>query len=582
MLFDRFKIFNPKTKISRFNIQPSWCVAWGKLDSIPEDFIWHDNRLAIIAADRRAFAISPSKQFVVIGDFWLSNKLELLSKLGLELDNFLGNESEIIALAWEKWGFACLHLLRGMFAFAVWDRDQQTLYCGRDCCGARTLYYTTNNNICWIAPRLRTLAPYRSQDLDLVALRDYLATAFVPGDRTLWRDIKEVPPGTIMRFPKGQITSYWKLQENIQEPDRSLAWHGEQLRSLLDKVIPEYLPSQQPIGVFLSGGLDSSCITALAAKYHDAPVHTYSIHFGDRSPNELEFSSLVANHCQTQHQILEITFKDMWEKLPGTMAHLDNPIGDPLTVPNLLLGRLAKTDVDVILNGEGGDPCFGGPKNQPMLINSLYAGVATQQDQLQAYLTSFKKCAAFLPQLLRPEIWNTVKTQPSVFSAELNADANYLNRLMAINIKFKGANHILTKVNNLTQAVGLLGLSPLFDQRIVELSMEIPPRHKISAAQEKAVLKQAVADLLPEAIINRPKSGMMVPVQIGFREYWQSEARNLLLSRRAEIAPYLEQNLIRQWLEFRGDTWRRYGIKLWLLVSLELWLRVNKQKIKSL
>ena len=576
MLFDRFKILNPKTKISGLNVQPIWRIAWGKLDSTIENVIWYDHGLAIMAPARGALAISPNQQFVVIGDLWLSNKVELLSKLGLELANFWGNNSEIIALAWEKWGFECLYLLRGMFAFAVWDRDQQTLYCGRDCCGARTLYYTTNNNICWISPQLKTLAPYSSQDIDLIALRDYLATAFVPGERTLWRDIKEVLPGTIIRFPEGQITSYWKLQENIQAADRPLAWHGEQLRSLLDKVIQEYLPSQQPIGVFLSGGLDSSSITALAAKYHDAPVHTYSIHFGDQSPNELEFSSLVANHCQTQHRILEITFKDMWEHLSETMAYLDNPIGDPLTVPNLLLGRLAKADVEVILNGEGGDPCFGGPKNQPMLINSLYSPVATQQDPLQAYLNSFKKCAEFLPQLLRPEVWHAVKTQPSVFAAELNVDADYLNRLMAMNIKFKGANHILTKVNNLTQAVGLLGLSPLFDQRIVELSMEIPPRHKLSAAQEKAVLKQAVADLLPEAIINRPKSGMMVPVQIGFREYWQQEARNLLLNRHAEIAPYFEPNLIRQWLEFRGDTWNRYGIKLWLLVSLELWLQVNK------
>ncbi len=576
-LFNRFKTSNPKTKIDSLNVQSSWRVAWGKVDSILEDVTWQDNRLAIIAPEGRAITISPSQQFVVIGDLWLSNKVELLPKLGLEPSNFSGNDSEIIALAWEKWEFECLHLLRGMFAFTVWDRDKQILYCIRDCSGARTLYYTTNKDICWISPQLRTLAPYRSGDIDLVALRDYLATAFVPGERTLWQDIKEVGPGTVIQFPEAKITSYWQLQENTQAADKPLAWHGEKLRYLLDKVVREYLPPQQPVGVFLSGGLDSSSITALAAKFHNEQVHSYSIYFGDKSPNELEFSSLVANHCQTKHHILEISFEDMWERLPETMAYLDNPIGDPLTVPNLLLARLAKADVEVILNGEGGDPCFGGPKNQPMLINSLYGAVVNQQDALQAYLNSFKKCAAFLPQLLKPEVWNAVETQPSVFSAELNnVDANYLNRLMAINIKFKGANHILTKVNNLTQAEGLLGLSPLFDKRIVELSMTIPPIHKLSVAQEKAVLKQAVADLLPEAIINRPKSGMMVPVQIGFRKYWQQEARNLLLNRQAEISPYLDKNLISKWLEFRGDTWRRYGIKLWLLVSLEVWLQVNK------
>ena len=148
---------------------------------------------------------------------------------------------------------------------------------------------------------------------------------------------------------------------------------------------------------------------------------------------------------------------------------------------------------------------------------------------------------------------------------------------MALNIKFKGADHILTKVNNLTQAAGLQGLSPLFDQRLVDLSMQIPPEYKLSGVQEKAVLKQAVVDLLPAEILYRPKSGMMVPVQLGFSQYWRREAKALLLNRKAAIAPYLNQSIIRNWLGYRGDPWQRYGVKLWLLVSLEIWLQVNQK-----
>jgi len=212
-----------------------------------------------------------------------------------------------------------------------------------------------------------------------------------------------------------------------------------------------------------------------------------------------------------------------------------------------------------------------------MLLNQLYGSV-TEQDSLSAYLLSFQKCAADLPQLLKPNIWETVRDQPYIFSQDLNSKIDYLNRLMVLNIKFKGADQILTKVNNLTQAAGLIGHSPLFDQRIVELSMQIPPEYKLSGVQEKAVLKQAVADLLPTQILHRPKSGMMVPVQLGFKQYWKREARSLLLNRKAVIAPYLNQNLIREWLNYEGDTWQRYGVKLWLLVSLEIWLRVNKKK----
>jgi asparagine synthase (glutamine-hydrolysing) len=115
----------------------------------------------------------------------------------------------------------------------------------------------------------------------------------------------------------------------------------------------------------------------------------------------------------------------------------------------------------------------------------------------------------------------------------------------------------------------------LFDRRVVEMSMAIPPAYKLSGVREKAVLKQAVADLLPASIVNRPKSGMMVPVQQGFRKYWQHHARALLLSRQAAIAPYVNRQTIEQWLSFRGDVWGRYGVKLWLLVSLEIWLQVN-------
>jgi asparagine synthase (glutamine-hydrolysing) len=311
-------------------------------------------------------------------------------------------------------------------------------------------------------------------------------------------------------------------------------------------------------------------VTALAVQHHRHPVHTFSIHFGDECPNELEFSDLVAQHCHTQHHILEITFSQMWNRLLETMSYLDDPIGDPLTVPNLLVGELASDFVRVVLNGEGGDPCFGGPKNQPMLIHQLYGS----QDVLQAYLTSFHKCAIDLPQLFLP--WETVKDEPWVFSEDLNSEASYLNRLMALNIKFKGADQILTKVNNLTRAAGLEGRSPLFDQRVVDLSMQIPPEYKLSGVEEKAVLKAAVADLLPSAIIDRPKSGMMVPVQLGFRKYWNRQARSLLLSRSSAIAPYINRSVLRDWLDYRGDVWGRYGVKLWLLVSLELWLRAHR------
>jgi asparagine synthase (glutamine-hydrolysing) len=558
-------LFNRRPSYSVRFRQPSWLIAWGE-DLLPAA-VWQEGAFAI--AQAQDWTISPSDRFVVVGDLWLSNRQELLAKLE-QSDEM--SDLEIVASLWEVGGLETLELLQGMWCLAIWSRADQQLFLVRDPVGTRTIYYTIDVATHWISPQLSALNSYHSRQLDVVALRDYLTCSFVPGDRTLWQAVRELRPGTIRQLPAAKNIAYWQLQEQITTP-ASLAEHGAELRSLMNQVVAEYLPPQEPVGVFLSGGLDSSCITALAAQLHDAPLHTYSIHFGAECANELEFSGLVAAHCQTQHHILEITWREMWEQLPQTMAYLDDPIGDPLTVPNLLVGQLASRDVCVTLNGEGGDPCFGGPKNQPMLINSLY-GAVTARDSLQAYLISFQRCAADLPQLIKPEIWQQMQ-EPWVFAPDLNSEMSYLNRLMALNIKFKGADQILTKVNNLTQAAGLQGRSPLFDRRVVEMSMAIPPEYKLSGIQEKAVLKQAVADLLPAAIIDRPKSGMMVPVQQGFRQHWQRQARSLLLDRRALIAPYINQAVVKEWLNFRGDVWGRYGVKLWLLVSLEMWLQVN-------
>jgi asparagine synthase (glutamine-hydrolysing) len=542
---------------------PRWLVAWGELAGIESE--WQEGQFAIVKS--QSWVISICDRFIITGDIWLSNRQDIAA-------NDDESDLQLFIRLWAKDGLNSLDLLQGMFGLVIYDRQLEQLIILRDPIGGRTIYYTLGQTR-WIAPQLGNLNPYRSNQLDPIALRDYLICSFVPGERTMWQDVRELRPGNALKLPAAQTITYWQLQERVVEQE-SLEWHGAKLRSQLEQVMKEYLPTGESVGVFLSGGLDSSCITALAAQLHNAPIHTYSIHFGAECANELEFSSLVANHCQTNHHILEITFAEMWSQLPATMAYLDDPIGDPLTVPNLLVGRLAREDVSITLNGEGGDPCFGGPKNQPMLIDSLYSSV-TKGDSLSAYLTSFQKCAADLPQLLKPDIFNQVQ-QPSIFEADLNSEMSYLNRLMALNIKFKGADQILTKVNNLTQAAKLQGRSPLFDRRIVEMSMAIPPEYKLSGVQEKAVLKQAVRDLLPATIIDRPKSGMMVPVQLGFRKYWHRQAKSLLLDRRALITPYINQDLIREWLSFQGDVWGRYGVKLWLLVSLELWLQANSKR----
>ncbi len=582
-----------------------WRVAYGNVRQAREEGLWRDQGFAVLEG---MWETCRGGRFIVAGEACLTNRAELLTEIycpGEGVDDGCASDEDadvltnlrLIASLWEAHGARTPELLTGAYAFCVWDRDRETLWLVRDRVGMETLYHTTEGVVRYAGARSRDVVREASRELDMVAVRDYLCCAFVPGMRTMWRALREVRPGTVLRLPDGETTVYWHIEERLSSRRMTLESYGARLRATLEQVVSDYLPGGAPAGIYLSGGLDSSCVAALAARLHDSPVHSYSIHFGSECPNELEFSSLVARHCGTTHHIIEITPGEMWDLLPETMAHLDDPIGDPLTVPNLILGRAAAATVGTILNGEGGDPCFGGPKNQPMLLTQLYRRsfaqtargkraersepgedrrpTAASPDLVEAYLASFQKCAADLPRLLRAEMWEGVRAEPSVFADVFNSPGSYVNNLMFVNTRFKGADHILTKVNNLSRAVALRGRSPLFDDRVVELSLEVPPEYKLDGACEKAVLKAAVADLLPARILERPKSGMMVPVQRWFRERWRRPAAALLLSRHARTRRFLDQAVVRDWLDYRGDVWARYGVKLWLLVSLELWLQTH-------
>jgi len=526
---------------------PSWWLGWGP--EVPtERATWSDpGHFGVFGAE--VVHWSPSRRFALVGDG--------------------EGDGQELAQGWENHGSAYFAQLADFWAIAIWDVQEKCLWLGRDGVGGRTLYYTWQGSTLWVAPRLRSLRPYHRRELHPVALRDYLCCAFVPGTQTLWQGVQQLAPGTLWRLPHQETQVFWQPTVRPPAPPAAdLATYAQELRSLLTQTVTEKLAGAAEVGIFLSGGIDSSAVAALSAQIHPHKPIAYSIHFGQNLPNELAFSGLVAQHCGLEHVLLEISFRDMWRFLPETMAQLDQPIGDPLTVPNFLLTRLARSRVSRILNGEGGDPCFGGPKNQPLLLSQTYG-----RDLIASYGRSFQKCFDDLPHLLRPEIWAAVKDTPFFFAPTLTADdRELLQRLFLINIQFKGVNHILTKVNNL---VGALGRSPLFDRRVVDFSLRIPMFCKVKGAEEKAVLKQAVADLLPPSILHRPKSGMMVPVHKGFQEPWRAAARRLLCAQNAQLAPYLQTATVQNWLNYQGDPWRRYGVKLWLLSSLEIWLQQN-------
>ncbi|MCC7370320.1 MAG: asparagine synthase [Chloroflexi bacterium] len=481
-----------------------------------------------------------------------------------------------------------LAAVEGAYVLA-WMDEHGTLTLARDPVGERTLFYAATPDGLVFAS---TLAAVLASGLvpgavNPVAVARYLSYAYVPGRETLALGVCELLPGECLRYRAGtpRRGRFWGLPAGL--PPAGLladpAPMAERLRAALETAVRRRLPPPgEPVGASLSGGLDSSLVVALASRQHDRPVRTYSVSFGEGYANELPFSSLVAAHCQTEHQIVELSPDTVLRHLDETIGLLSEPIGDPLTVPNALLFRRAAEDAGVILNGEGGDPCFGGPKNLPMVLAELFGDGASggADDPLareRSYLRAHGKCYDDLDAMLAPDVAQHLRVLP--LERELTpllTDARwptFVARLMAINITFKGAHHILPKVDHLSAPFGIVPRAPLFDRAVVELAASLPPQLRLRGAVEKWILKQAVRDLLPPSIVERPKSGMLVPVEAWFRGPLLPAARARLLD---GLRPYrlFEERYLDALLAGKlGGVRPRIGAKIWLLVTLEAWLR---------
>ena len=527
-----------------------------------------------------------------VGEVTLHNRADLLAALaadGVPAPPSTG-DGELLLRCWARLGEQGVALAEGMFALAVLDGHDLVLI--RDHVGARTLFYARAADAWAASTSLRALRrwPVLGTRMNLSAVRSFLTFAYLPGDETLLEGVREVLPGRVLRLAADGTateTVYWEPQEVL--PEQWLGGsddHVLTLRALLEEATARRLPEAEAVGVLLSGGIDSSLITALAAKLHSHPVHTYSISFGDELPNELGYSGLVATHCHTRHRVLTVSGTAVAARLADTAALLDSPVGDPLTVPNLLLAEAVAGDgLRTVLNGEGGDPVFGGPKNLPMLVQEMHAGAPGAhgspwyEDRATAYVRSYRKCWTDLPDLLTADALSALESAPAPqrfvepYLTGPDRMTHLLNQLLHCNLRTKGAHHILTKVERLTASQGLQGRAPLFDRRVVDHAFATPPTLKFRGTSEKWVLKEAVRDLLPATVVDRPKSGMRVPVQQWLSGPLRELGGDLLLGRAARQRGLFRPETVRTWLRGEGTLLPRQGGKLWLVLTLELWLR---------
>ena len=541
----------------------------------------------IIVCDEAVLRDLPeATEQTAVSGAWPASKTQVTGSL--DACRFGGEHVRSIARLAELAAAGELAAVDGAFQLAV--HGPEGLLLARDAVGHRTLYYAPKARGGFAyASDIKTLLT-RSGDsgidraLDARAVAAYLSCAYIPGRGTLFQGVKELLPGHVLKHTRDGDDERPFFSLPPEAPAETWSRQAEQaairdLRALLEETIRETLAPDEEAAASLSGGIDSSLVVALVQRTLKRPLHTFSIAFGDEYKNELEHSTLVARHVESEHTILHLTPEAVLASLDETHALLASPIGDPLTVPNAILFRKAREVARTMWNGEGGDPCFGGPKNLPMLLAELYGDGENDEGasspRARSYYRAHLKCFDDLPSLLTEQALAAVADSPLELEVDpyFESERSFVGALSEINVIWKGGHHILPKVDQLARAVGIVPRSPLFSKNVVELASRLPPSLKLRGSIEKYALKEAVRDILPGSVIDRPKSGMMVPVEGWFQGPLLAQARERLLGgalpwdvvRKSAVESLVDGKI-------RGLRPRR-GVKIWLLVALESYLR---------
>ncbi len=477
-------------------------------------------------------------------------------------------------------------------AFVLAWHDGQSLHLIRDAVGERTLFYAPVAEGLIFASSLKVLmnTGLIQRRLNTEVLARYLTYAYIPGRETLIQGVYELEPGEWLTFSQGQLQrrSWWNFEPERWEPTEARPRLIAELRKSIEHAVLSRMPASGPLCASLSGGIDSSLVVALLRQFSPErsadELLTFTVSFGEKYRNELPFSRHVADLAKARNLVLEASPKTVMHHLDQTIALMGNPVGDPLTVPNALIFREASCYSGVLFNGEGGDPNFGGPKNIPMLLSELYGDPfherLGEQTYLRerTYLRSYRKLYEDLPHLLTPQTQSQIP--PDALERQLapwldpEQGDSFVQKLMVLNTRFKGAHHILFKVNALSRAFGIEPASPLFDKHVTALAIHCPPQLKLNGTIEKYILKEAIGDLLSPRILNRPKSGMQVPVELWFRPGGPLHREAKRRMKRLEAYDLFEPDYLRRLMRWELNGFLpRHGPKVWILLTLEAWLR---------
>jgi asparagine synthase (glutamine-hydrolysing) len=541
---------------------------------------------------------------VVVQNGEIYNYEELMRELARAGHSFRTQcDTEVLAHAYEEWGLDFAWRLRGMFAVALWDAREARLVLARDRYGIKPLYYRDVDGELAFASELRALP---RGEIDLDALEAFLAFNSVPAPFSIYRDTRKLPAGHVLAWQDGDVSL-----SRFARPAPSLETRGEdeaelieELRARLRDSVRAHLVSDVPVGVLLSGGVDSCTLAALAAEEVSYPLHTFSIGFEERSFDELADARLVAERYGTEHHELVVR-PDAALLLPALAEAFDEPLADSSALPTYLVSQLAAGHVKVALSGEGGDELFGGYYTYAAdLLAERVGGLASlarpavellpsssRKASLDYRLKRFAR-AAHLPPLERHHGWK------EIFSADARAElrgarspfdpvsllrarfdetegAALLARLQDVDLGTYLVDDLLVKTDRASMAWSLEARVPFLDSVVTGFALALPTKHKVHLLRKKVLLRKAAAPLLPERIVRGRKRGFSIPAAAWLRGELQPFAREVLSTEhgffdRAVVTRYLDEHAAGK------EDWSR---QLWGLLSFTLWYERQRVRV---
>jgi len=527
------------------------------------------------------------------------------------------SDTETIVHAYEQWGDDCVDRFRGMFAFAIWDAPKRRLLLVRDRLGIKPLYWTMAGDTLLFGSEIKALLA--SGMVEAVAnhavLPEVLSTRYTSGEETLFRGIYKLLPGHRLIFEAGAVTvqQYWDVPARADSPESPAGSPVERFKELLEESVRLRLMADVPLGMFLSGGIDSSAIAAFMARMIDRPLQTFSVAFKDRAFNELEYARQVARTVGAVSHEIVIDDQDFFGALPKLVWHEDEPIAHPSSVPLYFVSALARQHVTVVLTGEGSDELLAGYGKYPRVAWNWRAGTVYERMLPAAVRESIAR--GIVPRLPRrleryarrsfltmdrsPETmffdnfaairladqqrllapaYRAAVSRSGAYAASLgyfnapNGNSTLLDRLLYADIKTYLV-ELLMKQDQMSMATSIESRVPFLDHKLVEFAAALPDVWKLSGFTTKRILRESMKGLLPESILNRPKMGFPVPFAGWTRGGWNSVVRDVLLDRRSRergvIDPVAVDALLRDHAAERTEG----GDRIWSLMNLELWHR---------